>query len=73
MRLIILSMRCEAELFHIPPFFYLLACALQKEAIYNWAPRKIAVGQKSATGRSCSANESHTLVSVHNWIFRGAQ
>jgi hypothetical protein len=36
------------------------------------APRKISVGQKSATVGTCSAHESHVLVRVRNWIFRGA-
>lgn len=36
------------------------------------APRKITVGQKSATVGTCSAHESHVLVRVRNWIFRGA-
>jgi len=36
------------------------------------APRKITVEQKSATVGTCSAHESHVLVRVRNWIFRGA-
>ena len=35
-------------------------------------PRKITAGQKNATGRSCSANESHAIVGLRNWIFRGS-
>ena len=35
-------------------------------------PRKIDVGKKNATGRSFSANESHAIVGLRNWIFRGA-
>jgi hypothetical protein len=53
-----------------------LTAALKQELVSEKTglrvPRKIAVGQKNATGRSFSANESHEPVSVHNWIFRGA-
>ena len=36
---------------------------------FLWGPRKIAVGQKTATGRACSADESHALVRVRNLLF----